>query len=89
MNIPLINRQALEAAMKGQGVPYAEVARLLGLSKTGLSFKTHGRKGRGLCPFTEEEVQILRSRFGDSILSPAPITERPEMMKRFHREAKQ
>lgn len=72
---PLINRQALKAVMKGQGVSYSQAAGILGITPTGFAFKISGRKGRGYSPFTESEVQILRGLFGDSILNPAPQYE--------------
>lgn len=72
---PLINRQALKAAMKGKGVSQYQAAAILGITPTGFAFKINGRKGRGLSPFTEKEVQALRAMFGDSILNPAPHDE--------------
>lgn len=77
MNNPLINRDSLKTAMKGR-MHYSEIAQLMGISKTALGFKIIGRKGRGIMPFTEEEVQILRSLFGDVVLEPAPKFEAPK-----------
>ncbi len=77
MNYPLINRHALKAAMKSKGATYEETASLLGITASCLTHKLSGRKGRGLTPFTEEETQMLRSYFGDGILYPAPVTEKP------------
>ncbi len=70
--IQLINRQALKASLKEKGVSYSEAARYLNITPTGFCFKMNGRKGRECSPFTESEIQILRSMFGDSILYPAP-----------------
>lgn len=84
----LISRDSLKAAMRQSKSTQREIARLLGISVTALGYKTAGRKNRGILPFTETEVQKLRGLFGDSILNPAPIAEKPEMMKRFHGEAK-
>lgn len=68
----LIDRQALKAIMKRQGLSYSQVAASLGITPTALCFKISGRKGRGLSPFTEQEVQSLRGYFGDSILMASP-----------------
>ena len=75
MIFPLINRETLKAAMKKQGLSYNQLAAFMKISSTGLFFKLSGRKGRGIMPFTEEEVQVLRAMFGDSILNPAPHDE--------------
>ncbi len=72
----LIDRHALKTSMFERGVKYSEMAALLGLSTSGFAYKMTGRKGR-LVPFSEREVQILRTYFGDSILSPSPIAEKP------------
>lgn len=77
MEHQLINRDSLKSAMKGRA-SYRETAGLLGISTTALAFKVSGRKGRGLVPFTEEEIQILRSMFGDSILYPVPRFRKPK-----------
>ena len=71
----LINRTALKAVLKKQRISYSEAAKFLNITPTGFCFKISGRNGRGLSPFTETEVQTLRSLFGDSILEPAPKFE--------------
>lgn len=77
MNFPLIDRLKLKSAIKETPTNYESIAEALGISKTALAFKISGRKTRGLTPFTEQEVQILRGLFGDSILNPAPKAEAP------------
>ena len=81
MNYPLINRQALKIAMKGKDANYQQMADYLNISKTAFAFKIRGRKNRGQTCFTEEEVQILRSMFGDSILYPAQNHGQPKGRK--------
>ena len=81
MNELLINRDSLKAAIESRA-NYRGAAGNLGISTTALIFKINGKKGRGIVPFTEKEVQTLRSLLGDSILEPAPKPETQKMEAR-------